>query len=102
MLEVAAVIVLRPMLKTIRYRPKPRAPDIKKRPICFILKGGRKLLNFPIIKRKILAKTHLKKPKAPELKCVKAKRENGKDEAKQTMAIAANKYDFVLFDIIPS
>ena len=102
MLEVAAVMVLSPMLKTIRYRAKPSAPDKKNSPMCLSLKGALRLLNFPIIKRKILAKTHLKKPKAPELKCVKAKRENGKDEAKQTMAIAANKYDFVLFDIIPS
>ena len=56
----------------------------------------------PIIKRKILAKTHLKKPKASGPKCVKAKRENGKEEAKKIMAVKADKYDFILLDIISS
>ena len=102
MLEVAAVIVLMPILKKIRYRAKPSAPDKKNNPMCLSLKGALILLNLPIIKRIILAKEHLKKPKASGPKCVRAKRENGKDEAKQTMAIAANKYDFVLLDIISS
>ena len=102
MLEVAAVIVLSPMLKTIRYRPKRSAPDKKKRPMCLSLKGALRLLNFPIIKRTKLAKKHLKKPRASGPKCVKAKRENGKEEAKKIMATTANKYDFILLDIISS
>ena len=102
MLEVAAVMVLSPMLKKIRYRAKPSAPDKKNSPMCLSLKGARRLLNFPIIKRIILAKEHLKKPRASGPKCVKAKRENGKEEAKKIMAVKADKYDFILLDIISS
>lgn len=98
-LEVAAVIVLSPILKTIRYIPKPRAPDKKKRPICFILNGRRKLLNMPIINRIRLAREHLKNPKASGLKCIKANLEKGKEDARKITAVKANKYDFILLDI---
>ena len=102
MLEVAAVMVLSPMLKTIRYRAKPSAPDKKNSPMCLSLKGALRLLNFPIIKRIILAKKHLKKPRASGAKCIKANRENGTEEAKKIMAVKADKYDFILLDIISS
>ena len=102
MLVVAAVVVLSPMLEKIRYRANPNAPDKKNSPMCLNLKGALSLLNFPMIKRIKLAKKHLKKLKASGLKCIKANRENGKEEAKKTIAVPANKYDFALLDIIPS
>lgn len=102
MLEVAAVIVLMPILKKIRYRAKPSAPDKKNNPMCLNLKGALILLNLPIIKRTRLAKKHLKKPKASGPKCVKANLENGKEEPKKTIAVIADKYDFILLDIISS
>jgi len=102
MLPVAAVMLLSPILKKIRYRANPSAPDKKNNPMCLSLNGALSLLNFPIIKRAILAKAHLKKPKASGLKCFKPNRENGKEEAKKIMAATANKYDFILLDIIPS
>ncbi|AGT43533.1 hypothetical protein TPE_1036 [Treponema pedis str. T A4] len=90
-LDVAAVMLFKPVLNTIRYNPKPRAPDKKNNGICLAVNGRLKLLNLPIIKRTILAIEHLRNPKTSAPKCPKANLEKGKDEAKKTLAAKANK-----------